>query len=157
MISLLKLKIRKILFKLVAPLVKNEIHAYQLDTIKVFGDSQKLILIGEGITLNNTFFNCNSGTITIHQHVGIAHNCMVLTGSHDFSKINRERSAEILNGRDIIIEEGVFIGSGTIILGPCRIGKHTVIGAGSVVTKNIPENVIAAGNPCSIIKNIVFT
>lgn len=54
----------------------------------------------------------------------------------------------------ILIEENVWLGEGVKVLKGVTIGKNSVIGAGSIVTKNIPENVIAAGNPCRIIKNV---
>jgi len=57
--------------------------------------------------------------------------------------------------RAIEIEDNVWLGEGVKILKGVHIGKNTVIGAGSVVTKNIPANVIAAGNPCRIIKDLV--
>ena len=60
-------------------------------------------------------------------------------------------------GRDIIIEEGVWIASGVIIVGPCRIGKNSVIGSGSVVISDIPNEVLAAGNPAKIIRKLEIT
>ena len=54
---------------------------------------------------------------------------------------------------EVFIEDDAFIGLNTLITKPVRIGKKSVIGAGSVVTKDIPENVVAAGNPCRIIKH----
>ena len=52
------------------------------------------------------------------------------------------------------VEENVWLGVNVIVLKGVRIGKNTVIGANSVVTKNIPANVIAAGNPCKILSNL---
>lgn len=56
---------------------------------------------------------------------------------------------------DIYIEKDAFIGANVIITKPVRIGKNSIVGAGSVVTKDIPDNVIAAGNPCKVIKERV--
>jgi acetyltransferase-like isoleucine patch superfamily enzyme len=58
------------------------------------------------------------------------------------------------NPCEIEIEDNVFIGYGCVILKGVKIGRNSVIGANSVVTKNIPENVIAAGNPCIIQRNL---
>ncbi len=55
---------------------------------------------------------------------------------------------------EVIIDDNVWIGMNVIVLKGVHIGENSVIGAGSIVTKNIPKNVIAAGNPCKIIKNI---
>lgn len=54
----------------------------------------------------------------------------------------------------VIIEDNVWIGGGAIILPNVTIGKNSVIGAGSVVTRSIPANCVAVGNPCRVIKNI---
>lgn len=56
--------------------------------------------------------------------------------------------------KEVIIEDNVWLGYGVKVLKGVHIGKNSVIGAGSIVTKNIPANVIAAGNPCTVIKKI---
>jgi acetyltransferase-like isoleucine patch superfamily enzyme len=56
--------------------------------------------------------------------------------------------------QEVIIEDNVWLGTNVIVLKGVKIGANSVIGAGSIVTKNIPENVIAAGNPCNVIKVI---
>lgn len=53
-----------------------------------------------------------------------------------------------------MIEDNVWIGEGVKIMKGVAIGKNTVIGAGSVVTKNLPSNIVAAGNPCKVIKSL---
>lgn len=55
---------------------------------------------------------------------------------------------------DVVIENNVWLGYGVKVLKGVRIGENSVIGAGSIVTRNIPSNVIAAGNPCKVIKNL---
>lgn len=57
--------------------------------------------------------------------------------------------------KPIVIEKNVWLGEGVKVLKGVTIGENTIIGAGSVVTKNIPPNVIAAGNPCRVIKEII--
>lgn len=56
--------------------------------------------------------------------------------------------------REVLIGDNVWIGEGAKILKGVSIGQNSIIGAGSIVTQNIPENVIAAGNPCKVIKTI---
>lgn len=58
------------------------------------------------------------------------------------------------NPSDVIIGDNVWIGEGAKVLKGVTIGRNSVIGAGSVVTKNIPEDVVVAGNPCKIIRNL---
>ena len=59
-------------------------------------------------------------------------------------------------GKDapVIIEENVWLGYGVKVLKGVHIGKNSLIGANSIVTKDIPENVIAAGNPCRVVKQL---
>jgi maltose O-acetyltransferase len=57
-------------------------------------------------------------------------------------------------GKPVEIGSDVWIGGGAIILPGVRIGSRTVVGAGSVVTRDIPEGVLAAGNPCRVIREI---
>jgi len=64
----------------------------------------------------------------------------------------RKKGLEL--GIPIEIGDNVWIGSGAIILGGLKIGDNSVIGAGSVVTKDIPPDVMAAGNPCSVIREL---
>lgn len=61
---------------------------------------------------------------------------------------------QIINNKPIIIGKNVWIGANSVILPGIEIGNNSSVGAGSIVTKNIPENVIAAGNPARIIKQL---
>jgi acetyltransferase-like isoleucine patch superfamily enzyme len=91
--------------------------------------------------------------LTIGNNVVIARNVIILT--HDGSIYNMKKfKIEKKEFDDIIIDEGAFIGAGSIILPGVKIGKNTIIGAGSVVTKSIPGNSVAVGNPCRIIKKL---
>ena len=56
--------------------------------------------------------------------------------------------------KDVHIEECVWIGAGVTVLPGVTIGKNSVIGAGSIVTRDIPENVVAVGNPCRVLRPI---
>ena len=125
---------------------------------------------------NHTHFVvANGGLLTIGNNVGMSHVNItaysrvtiendVLIGSGvkiwdtDFHFINYDARMKhpdtTVKSAPILICEGVFIGACSIILKGVTIGKHAVIGAGSVVSKNIPENEIWAGNPAKKIGNI---
>lgn len=75
---------------------------------------------------------------------------MIITSSHDFSEFST------VIAKPVIIGDNVWITSNVTILPGVTIGNNTVIGAGSVVTKNIPSGVFAAGNPCKVIRKINF-
>ncbi|MEW4209506.1 acyltransferase [Priestia megaterium] len=96
--------------------------------------------------------------ITIKKDVVISINVTILV--HDYS-ITRALCAsghqpdkELSLVKEVVIGENCFIGAGSIILPGTQIGNNTIIGAGSVVKGNIPNNVVAAGNPCQVLCSI---
>lgn len=122
----------------------------------VHGSISRLKL-GSGCSTMNTFFNVISGDVTVGDDTLFGHNCMVLTGTHEFyngirGTLNNPPIEETpVMGRDIKIGTGCFIGSGVIIQGNISIGNNVILGAGSVVTKDIPDNCFAAGVPARVI------
>ena len=121
------------------------------------------IHIGNNVTVNTgcTFVDCNK--ITIGNNVLIAPNVQIYTATHPVDLNERLAPVETDDGVDyirrtfalpVMIEDGCWIGGGVIILPGITIGKGSVIGAGSVVTKNIPPDSLAAGNPCKVIRKI---
>lgn len=89
--------------------------------------------------------------IQIGSNVDLAPRVTILSGGHEIDMIGKH-SAGLGSGGDVIIEDGVWIGANSTILPGVRIGEKSVIGAGSVVTKDIPHHCIAVGNPCKPIK-----
>ncbi len=132
-----------------------------IDYSYVHGE-KKRVHIGEDCSTMNSVFNVISGEIYIGDHTIFGHNCMLLTGTHLFENgirksLNNDKTLTEetpSSGRDINIGNGCFIGSGVIIVGPVTIGENVIIGAGSVVTKSIPDSCFAAGIPAKIIKNL---
>ena len=102
------------------------------------------------------YFNTESGKITVGENTVFGEQVMVLTGKHLNIDEACEKSIDLHavpeNGRDVNIGCGCYIGSGAIIIGPVQIGDFSVIGAGSVVTKNIPKKTFYAGNPARMIR-----
>lgn len=76
----------------------------------------------------------------------------IYTATHPIDK--DERRTKIEYGRKVVIGNDVWIGGKTVINPGITIGDNVVIGSGSVITKDIPSNVVAAGNPCRIIRSI---
>lgn len=123
-------------------------------TPKVFGDRNRLTL-GQNVVLNDALINTSSGLVTIDDFVFCGHGVSLLTGSHDYKKINLSRQTTIpKNDRDIIIHEGAWLGSNVTIIGPCTIGAHSVVAAGSVVVRDVESYSIYAGVPARKVKNI---
>lgn len=133
--------------------------AEKILTLPVIYGPHDRLFISPRVSKANTLFNTRSGKIFVGIGVMFGHNCMVLTGFHDYTKPGETRERVTLENadRDIVIEDGVWIASGVIIVGPCRIGKNSVIGSGSVVVRDIPPMTFAAGNPAKVIKSIEIT
>jgi len=104
---------------------------------------------------NNYIVNTNSGNVTLEADVFFGKNVSLITGTHDYKVFGVERIQSFpTEGRDIIVETGAWIGSNSIVLGPCIVGRHSVVAAGSVVVKDVPPFSIVAGNPARVIKMI---
>ena len=107
----------------------------------------------------DVYFNTASGNITIGRGVGFGEGVMLLTGKHMDIEESRSRGLPFhtvsLGGRDIVIEDGCFIASGAIIVGPCHIGAYSVICAGAIVRGRIEDRNVVAGplaKPISVLK-----
>lgn len=114
---------------------------------------------GTNIKLGDNFyanFNCillDVNTIDIGDNVLLAPNVQLLTAGHPLDVKGRvEEGIEF--GLPIKIGDNVWIGGGAIVCPGVTIGENSVIGAGAVVTKDVPANVVAAGNPCRVIREI---
>lgn len=108
--------------------------------------------IGDGSFIGHeTMIIGGASDIYIGANCDISSRVNLVMGSHEIDPINA-RSAGFGLSKSIIIEDGVWIGFGAIILPGVKIGKKSIIGAGSVVAKDIPPYSIAVGNPCKVIK-----
>ena len=85
--------------------------------------------------------------------IRVGKNCTITAGTKILCHFFNTKDRCFYQG-NVTIGDNVFIGMNTLIIKPVSIGNNSIIGAGSVVTQDIPENVIAAGNPCKIIKKI---
>lgn len=121
-------------------------------TSPFFCDYGYNIRIGEGSFFN---FNCvvlDAALVQIGEHVLVGPNVNIYTVSHPLSAMMRRSGLEL--GEPVTIGKGVWIGGSSVICPGVAIGADAVIGAGSVVTKDIPSGVLAAGNPCRIIRQL---
>lgn len=107
--------------------------------------------IAEGVSFSGVI-DCID-LVTIEKDAFSGHNIALLTGGHDYTKFGEERKSSTAKG-PIHIKEGAWIGSFAIVLGGVTIGKHAVIGAGAVVTKDVPDYQVWAGVPARFIKEI---
>lgn len=108
------------------------------------------IKIGDNCSLNSyIYLDATSSSITIGNEVRISANAIILTGGLLYGTRKRDRF-----GKGIIIEDNVWIAAGAIVLPGVKIGKNSVIGAGAVVTKDVPPNSVTVGVPAKVIKKI---
>lgn len=113
---------------------------------------------GYNITVGDNFFlNINgklmdSGKITIGNNVFIAPDVCIITEEHAMNVEQRLQGLEYTH--PVTVGDNVWICAGAIILPGVTIGSNSVIGAGSVVTKDIPPNSLAVGNPCQVIRTL---
>ena len=110
------------------------------------------IEIGENFYANVNVVILDGAKVTFGNNVFIAPNCGFYTAGHPFDVEKRNQGLEY--ALPIKIGNNVWIVAGSHILPGVSIGDNTVIGAGSVVAKNIPANVLAVGNPCKTIREI---
>lgn len=110
------------------------------------------IEVGENFYANYNLTVLDVAKVTIGDNVMLAPNVAIYTAGHPIHHIPRNRGYEY--GIEISIGDNVWVGGNTVILPGVHIGDNVVIGGGSVVTKDIPDNVIAAGNPCRVIREI---
>ncbi|MCD8267496.1 MAG: sugar O-acetyltransferase [Parabacteroides sp.] len=123
----------------------------------------KHIFIGDKVIINMNCTFLDDNYITIGNNVLIAPNVQLYTATHPVSASERfvenwdEKSGELFfrtKALPITIGNDVWIGGGVIVLPGITIGDNCVIGAGSVVTRSIPSNSLAVGNPCKVIRNL---
>ena len=108
------------------------------------------IVIGNNSGIGDeTYFQ---GKVTIGNDVMMGPRCAFIAQNHNFSDNNIPMRLQGDNSKEIIIENNVWIGYGVIVLPGVHIGSNSIIGAGSIVTKDIPNNSIAVGVPAKVKK-----
>lgn len=110
------------------------------------------IMLGDNVTINYDCVFLDCGKITIGDHTDLGPGVHVYAVTHPLNPDDRKTQLE--QGKDVTIGEGCWIGGGAIICPGVTIGNGSTIGAGAVVTKDIPDNVLAVGNPAKVVKSV---
>ncbi|MBQ3107675.1 MAG: sugar O-acetyltransferase [Firmicutes bacterium] len=110
------------------------------------------ISVGDNFFANHGLVILDGARVTFGDNVFIAPNCGFHTAGHPIDY--RRRNAGLEYARPITVGDNVWFGAGVQVVPGITIGSNVVIGAGSVVTKDIPSGVVAAGNPCRVIRPI---
>ena len=139
-------KIRKLFSKLTESKIDETFGLFP----PFYTDCGKNIKIGKNVFINSCCRFQDQGGIEIGDGSLIGHNTTIATLNHDFNPQKRQN----LTPSPVKIGKNVWIGSDCTILPGVEIGDGSIVGAGSVVTKSIPANVIAVGNPARVVKEI---
>ncbi len=135
--------------------ILNELFGYETDVWlqpPFYCDYGTNIILGEKVFFN---FNCvvlDVMQVRIGSHVLFGPAVQIYTATHPLDAVQRRTGLEC--AKPVEIGSDVWVGGGAIICPGVKIGSRTVIGAGSVVTRDIPDDVFAAGNPCRVIREI---
>ena len=109
------------------------------------------IRVGRNVFVNQNCTFYDLGGLDIADDVMVGPNVSIITTGHPLEP-SRRRAATI--GKPIMIEKSVWIAAGAIIIGGVTVGAHSVVAAGSVVTKDVPANSLVGGNPARVIRSI---
>lgn len=111
--------------------------------------------VGDVIIGNETrvgLRNTVIGPVHIGNHVILAQNIALSGLNHNYEDVSKPIHLQGINTKPIVIEDDAWVGANSVITAGVKIGQHSIIGAGSVVTKSVPPFCIAVGNPARIIK-----
>jgi acetyltransferase-like isoleucine patch superfamily enzyme len=102
------------------------------------------------VGLHNTII----GPVSIGNHVNLAQGITVTALNHNFSDTNKLIDEQGVSTQPVVISDDVWIGANAVILPGVTIGRHCVIAAGAVVTKDVPDNTLVGGIPAKVIKQL---
>lgn len=131
---------------------------------RIGGDTRTLLVaygnqkinIGNNVGISNSAIISHGEGITIEDFVMIGGSCKIYdTDFHSLDYVKRmEKNETDINTKPVLIKRAAFVGAHSIILKGVTIGERVIVGAGSVVTKDIPDDEIWAGNPAKFIKKV---
>ena len=134
----------------------NKLLGYQPDNLELLSpftcDYGNNIVLGKNVFINSNCYFTDGAKITVGDNVFIGPSCGFYTANHPLDDETRKQGIE--QALPILIGNNVWLGGNVIVLPGVKIGDGCVIGAGSVVTKDIEANSIATGVPCKVIKKI---
>lgn len=132
--------------------ILGEIKGELVVTAPFYCDYGFHISVGDHFYTNHNCTILDGARVTFGDYVFIAPNCVFSTAGHAIDAAQRDKGLEI--ALPITVGSHVWIGANVSVLPGVTIGDNTIIGAGSVVTKDIPSGVVAVGNPCRVLRKI---
>lgn len=110
------------------------------------------IQIGNDCSVNNFVIMYGAGGITIHDECRIATGVVIVAFNHNFTDAQQPIHSQPVSAQGVLVESDVWIGARAILLDGVTVGQGSVIGAGSVVTRDVPEYCVVAGNPARFLR-----
>ena len=133
-------------FKLMKELFHNQVGENTLIFGQLTAVLPKNITIGKGCTIMDGVVMMGAGGITIEDNVLIGAQAKLISNNHDIY------DRAVLVVKPVLIKEGAWVGAGACVLPGVTVGKYAIVGANSVVTKDIPDYAVAVGSPAKVIK-----
>lgn len=115
--------------------------------------------VGDVLIGNKTIIGIGStliGPIIIGSDVMIAQNVVISALNHGYEEVSISPSHQKIICKEVLISDRVWIGANSVITAGVKLGKHSIIGAGSIVTKDVPDYSVAVGNPAKVVKQYNF-
>ncbi len=134
------------------PLFKNVEGFFSVERGADFGGGKNIIIREYG-SLGENLRVMGAGTLTIGRHVMMGPDVMILTSDHQATKESFKGYAT----KDVLIDDHAWIGARAIILKGVRIGKHSIVGAGAVVTHDVNDHEIVGGSPARLIRKRIIS
>jgi maltose O-acetyltransferase len=118
----------------------------------LYVDYGTYITVGSGTFINYGLTALDVAPITIGNDVQMGPNVQLLTPTHPIDPEQRRNKLEA--AKPIVIADNVWLGGGVIVLPGVTIGENSIVGAGSVVTRDVPANCVVVGNPARVLRSI---
>ena len=130
----------------------GKIHGEAIVTPPFYCDYGTNIELGDHFYSNRNCIILDGAKVTFGEYVFLGPNCVFATAGHPLDRRQRDLGLEF--ARPITVGDHVWLGAGVLVLPGVTIGSDSVIAAGRVVNRDIPSGVIAAGNPCRVLREI---
>jgi acetyltransferase-like isoleucine patch superfamily enzyme len=123
----------------------------------VISGPRSRLRLGAEVGLADVLINTSGGHVNIGNYVFFGHNVMLLTGTHEFRQIGADRQRIRQDtDRSITIEDGAWIASRAILIGPCKIGMNSVVACGCVVDFDVPADTLVRARHETVMESIRY-
>ncbi len=116
--------------------------------------SDRIVGIGDRCLIGRQSSIVGHYSIEIHDDVFFGPNVYVTDQNHGFEDLNEPIGRQTMGEKAVVIGEGSWLGANVVVLPGVTIGKHVAVGAGSIVTRDLPDNCVAVGSPARVVKQL---